>query len=123
MYDKMAERSPLWGELRNLIDMSIAAAFIQEMDLYGQAEWDMAVFGDEAKFPVETLEAPKHVAPVANAVWKGSYFMTPIAGGVNIQPRVALNSDRAKIDTEGRINAVKNGNRIEGLAEGQWWWD
>lgn len=123
MYDKMAERSPLWGELRNLIDMSIAAAFIQEMDLYGEAEWEMSVFGDESKYPVETLESPKHVAPVANAVWKGSYFMTPIAGGVNIQPRVALNSDRVEIDTEGRINTVKDGSRLEGLSDGQWWWD
>ncbi len=123
MYDKLANVSPLWAELRNLVDMSIAAAFIQEMDLYGQAGWEMDVFGDESKVAVEVFDSPTHVAPVANAVWKGQYFMAPIAGGVNIQPRIALNSDRAKIDTEGKINAVKQEIKVDGLAEGQWWWD
>ncbi len=123
MYEKAAAVAPLWGELRNLMDMSIAAAFIQKQGLYEQAGWTMPVFGDESKFSVETLEAPKHVQPVANAVWKGRYFMTPIAGGVSIQPRVALNSDRVQIDTEGEIEEVKNQNLLAELKAGQWWWD
>ncbi|MDG1872345.1 MAG: DUF1598 domain-containing protein [Mariniblastus sp.] len=123
MYSKLAEQSPLWGELRNVIDMSVMAAFIQEMDFYGKAEWNLGVFGDESKFAVETLESPTQVAPVANAVWKGNYFMSPIAGGVNIQPRVALNSDRMKTDEKGEIDKIKNSVELDGLADGQWWWD
>jgi hypothetical protein len=123
MYDKLATKDPLWAELRNLVDMSIAAAFIQKMDLYGQAEWNMDVFGDESKVAVEVFDAPKHVKPLANGVWKGRHFITPIAGGVNIQPRVALNSDRIQQDTEGKIDAVKNDINLDNLADGQWWWD
>ena len=125
MYDKLAEISPLWGELRNLVDLSIAAAFIQKADLFAKAEWSMEVFGDEAKFPVEIFHAPSQVAPVANAVWKGQYLMTPIAGGVNIQPRVALNSDLVKQDIDGKIASVKDETegKLQGLADGQWWWD
>ena len=123
MYDKLAQQSPLWGELRNLIDMSVTAAFIQEMDFYGKSGWDLGVLGDESKFSVETLEAPRQVAPVANAVWKGNYFMSPIAGGVNIQPRVALNSDQMKVDEKGEIDKLKNEIKLGNLAEGQWWWD
>jgi hypothetical protein len=125
LYDQLAQRSPLWGELRNLVDLSITAAYIQKYDLYGKAGWKMETFGDEKKVPVETMNTPTHVAPVANAVWKGRFFMAPIAGGVNIQPRVAFNSDVAKTDTEGKIDAVKAENeaKISGLADGQWWWD
>lgn len=123
MYSKLAERSPLWGELRNLIDMSVTAAFIQEMDFYAKSGWDLGVLGDESKFPVETLEAPTQVAPVANAVWKGNYFMSPIAGGVNIQPRIALNSDQMKVDEKGEIDKLKKEIKLDNLAEGQWWWD
>ena len=123
MYGKLAERAPLWGELRNLIDMSVAAAFIQEMDFYGQADWDLGVLGDESKVAVETLESPAQVAPVANAVWKGNYFMSPIAGGVNIQPRAALTSDRVQGDKDGEISKLKNEIKLDGLAAGQWWWD
>lgn len=122
-YSKMAEADPLWGELRNVIDLTVAAAFIQEMDFYQKADWDMDVFGDESKFAVETMEAPTQVAPVANAVWKGRHFMSPIAGGVNIQPRVALNSDRMKTDQDGKIDDVKNNITLDHLEDGQWWWD
>ena len=55
---ELAEHEPVYAQLRNLIDMSIAAAFIQQNDYYGQAGWNMEVFGDEAAFPVETYNAP-----------------------------------------------------------------
>ena len=123
MYGKLAERAPLWGELRNLIDMSVTAAFIQEMDFYGQSDWDLGVFGDESKVAVETLETPSQVAPVTNGVWKGVNFMSPIAGGVSIQPRVALNSDRVQGDEDGEISKLKNEITLDNLVAGQWWWD
>ena len=123
MYGKLAERAPLWGELRNLIDMSVTAAFIQKMDFYGKSDWDLGVFGDESKVSVETLEAPSQVAPVTNGLWKGSNFMSPIAGGVSIQPRVALNSDRIQGDEDGEISKLKNEIKLDNLAAGQWWWD
>ncbi len=123
MYDELSEKAPLYAELRNVIDISIVAAFIQEMDFYGQAGWKMELFGDESKIPVEVYDAPKQVAPAINAVWKGRYFMTPIGGGVNIQPRVALSPDRMKTDDKGEISAVKQGVDLSELAEGQWWWD
>ena len=123
MYGKLAEKAPLWGELRNLIDMSVTAAFIQKMDFYGQSDWDLGVFGDESKVSVETLEAPSQVAPVTNGLWKGSNFMSPIAGGVSIQPRVALNSDRVQGDEDGEISKLKNAIKLDNLGDGQWWWD
>ncbi len=125
MYDRMAERSPLWGELRNLMDISIASAFIQKAGLFEEANWKMDVFGDESKYPVEKFSSPTHVAPVANAVWKGNYLMTPIAGGVSIQPRVALNSDRVKQDDDGKIASARSESetKLGALADGQWWWD
>ena len=122
-YERLAEQVPLWSELRNLIDMSVTAAYIQKMGLYQKADWQMTTFGDESKVPVEIFEAPTQVAPVANAKWKGQYFMSPIAGGVSIQPRVALNSDRIKTDNAAEITKVKNQIVLDNLADGQWWWD
>ena len=110
-------------EASNLIDMSIVAAYIQKSDLYRKANWDMATFGDEEQFPIEIYPAPKKVAPVVNAVVKQGALMTPIGGGVNIQARIALNSDRASVDTEGKIGTVRDSITFDDLAEGQWWWD
>jgi hypothetical protein len=122
-YDKLAKVRPLYAELRNLIDMSIAAAYIQKMGLYDDSQWGMETFGDESVASVENSHAPTKVDPVVNVVVKGRAIMTPIGGGVNIQPRLALNSDAVKIDTEGKINELKDSISLDELEASQWWWD
>ena len=122
-YDKLAEVSPIYGELRNLMDLSIAAAFIQKMGLYEKAGWSMDSFGDESIVSVERFRAPQKVDAVLNAVWRGSTLLPAIAGGVTIQPRVCLNSDKVTVDTEGKINEVKSSIVFDDLKDGQWWWD
>ena len=49
---ELAERSPVYAELRNLIDLSIAAAYIQQQDYCHQAGWKMELFGSEQAFPI-----------------------------------------------------------------------
>ena len=45
---------------KNLIDLAIAAAFIQKQDYYGQAGWKMDVLRRRAaSTPIETYEAPE----------------------------------------------------------------
>ncbi len=83
----LAEASPVFGQLRNLMDMAIVAAFIKEMDYYGEAGWDMSLFANEAALPVETHQTPTHVEPLINGMWKGGQFAAPIGGGVTIQPQ------------------------------------
>lgn len=122
-YSKLAQAEPVWAELRNVIDMSVAAAFIKKMGYFEKADWDMAVFGDEGTFSVEKYDTPQAVAPLVNAVWKQGQFMAPIAGGVSIQAGVALNSDRVTIDRDGEIDATRESITLDNLAEGQWWWD
>ena len=89
-YHELAERSPVYAELRNLIDLSIMAAYMQEQDYYGKAGWKMEFFGSEQKFPVEVYNIPKTVETAVNAIWRGNTLMTPIAGGVAIHPTQAL---------------------------------
>lgn len=125
MYDRLAETNPLWGELRNLMKMSMAAAYIQKFELFEKSGWQMEWFGDETKFRTEIMNAPQFVAPVANAVFKNGALMTPIAGGVAIQPRLALNSDRLTEDQNGQIAHSKDegSEGLQNLKPGQWWWD
>ena len=122
-YDALAKKMPVYAELRNLIDMSVAAAFIHEMDFYGEANWNMEYFGNEASYPIERFNAPTKVAPAINAVWKNGLLFTPIGGGVKIQPRVALSSDRMKTDESGAITETRKSINTAALKSDQWWWD
>lgn len=121
-YPQLAERMPLYADLRNLIDIAIATAYIQQQDYYAKAGWKMEFFGDESAFPVETYEIPKTVQTVVNAVWKGSTLVTPVSGGVQIQPTKALESDKLLTDEKGQVAKLRQDIKIN-LVKGQWWWD
>ncbi len=122
-YSQLADKSPVFAQLRNLMDMSIVAAFIKEMDYYGKAEWDMALLNDESRLPIGTWQAPTHVEPMVNAMYKDGQLATPIGGGVSIQPRLAMSYDNMHVDEEGKVDAVRNAIKVDNLANGQWWWD
>jgi len=122
-YPQIAARNAVYAQLRNLIDLSIAAAFIQKQDYYGQATWKLETFGDERKFAVETFEAPKTVETACTAVWKGNRLMTPVGGGVQIQPLEAMATSNLLSDDKGAVKQAKAKTTLSGLANGQWWWD
>jgi len=122
-YPQLANVEPVYAELRNLIDMSVAAAFIQDKDYYQQASWNLGVFADESQFPVETYTTPKQVESAVNVIWKGNRLMTPIGGGVEVHPLRALQSDNVLADTEGKVAEGYGKVSVKDLPEGQWWWD
>ena len=121
-YPSLAARSPVYAQLRNLIDLSIASAYIQQEDLYRKAKWQMDFFGSEKAYPVERYNVPKTVETAVNAIWKGRRLMTPVGGGVTIHPALALQSDKLLPDERGKVEELRQKTKIE-LAKGQWWWD
>jgi hypothetical protein len=121
-YSALAERSPVYAELRNLVDLSVAAAFIQKQDYYKKAGWKMEFLGNERSFPVETASAPRQVEPVVTSVFRGGRLTTPIAGGVKIEPLMAVKPDNILPDPKGRVTAIREELKST-PAPGQWWWD
>jgi hypothetical protein len=123
MYPELAMRAPVYAQLRNLIDIAIAAAYIQQQDFYGQASWEMTVFGNEGQFSIEKYQTPLHVETACTALWKGNTLMTPIGGGVNLQPRLALNRENRLPDENGQLQSLRAKTDIKALAKENWWWD
>jgi hypothetical protein len=122
-FNEIARRVRIYAELRQLIDVAIAAAYIQQQDYYGQANWDMPVLLDESQLSVETYTVPEQVETAVNAIWRGNTLMTPLGGGVHVNPRTALKSEHLVVDHSGDNNKVQQSAGPSNLAEGQWWWD
>ena len=122
-YAEVARNSPVFGQLRNCIDMLVAAAFIQQNDLYGQADWDLSVLGDERAYRVENYNAPERVPTAVNAIWKGSSFATPMGGGVQIQAKQALTSENVMADEDQEVEKARDSIDLSELPADQWWWD
>jgi hypothetical protein len=122
-YPAIAARSPVYGQLKNLIDLAVTAAFIQKQDYYASAGWKAEVLADEKQFAIETFEAPKNVEPACTAIWKGNRLMTPIGGGVEMEPLIAVQPDHRLKDDKGTVKQAHGSVKVESLAKGQWWWD
>ena len=122
-YEELAKRVPVYGQLRNLINMSIAAAYIQQQDFYGKASWDMSTFANEKLLPCDTYFPPSKVDTAVNAIWKNNTLMTPIGGGVNIQPMQALLSSNILKDKDRSVEKTQETAAPINLKDGQWWWD
>lgn len=120
-YEKIASATPVYAELRNLIDMSVVAAYLQETDVYGKLDWELVYFGSEERFPIETYRAPTHVASAVNAIWKGRTLMTPIGGGVEIFARRALKQENLLSANDTKTEDVHQ-NVHQNLPEKGWWW-
>jgi hypothetical protein len=122
-YAELAARVPVFAEMRNVIDLAIAAAFIHKQDFYGQSGWQAATFNDERQLAVETYNTPLQVETVCTAVWKGSTLMTPVGGGVTIQPQQALFTKNVLADEDGKVSELRESVNLGQLPADRWWWD
>jgi hypothetical protein len=120
-FNAIADHSPVYGQLRNLVDLTFAAAFMQDRKLYDKANWDQGVLGSEDKLAVETLPAPRQVETAINAVMKGTRLVTPIGGGVDIQAKMSLKNVRG--DEDGKISKAYDAQNLKAIPNNQWWWD
>ena len=119
-YSALAEKSPVYAELRNLVNLAVSAAFIQDQGYYSKAGWDLGSWANEKGLAVETYNAPQQVEATVAAIMKGSRLMTPIGGGVHIEARSALKPENMLQDEEGKLDHARN---AVSLPAGRWWWD
>jgi hypothetical protein len=120
-YPAIAAVSPVYAELRNIIDLAICAAWLRRADVTERVGWSAEVLCNEEQLAVEKMSVPKKVACVANAAWTGNRLLVPAGGGVSISPDEALTADNLLPPDQGlsqRWSSIQAGRRTE-----RWWWD
>jgi uncharacterized protein DUF1598 len=123
VYPKLAEAAPVYAQLRNCIDMAVAAAFIQHQDYYDLVKWKPEAISSEETFAVETLNPPQQVETAVNALWRGNTLVTPIGGGVQMRPTEALDPDNLLPDDGAKAKEARAAIDLSTLKADQWWWD
>jgi hypothetical protein len=120
-YQEIAAASPVYAQLRSLIDLSVAAALIRRYDYYGQTGWKAELFRDETSLSVERLAHPKTVPCVVNSLWKGNRLLVP-AGGVSIRPDEALSDENLFTAYDSSLRATYE-RLVLPADQNRWWWD
>lgn len=91
-YETLAKTQPVFGELRNNMKLTLAAALIQQEQLLQKANCTLTILMDENNLKLIDYPQPKSVT--YQSVKSRSGFSTVVAcGGVRINPAEALKSN------------------------------
>ncbi|NIM07565.1 MAG: hypothetical protein GTO53_00005, partial [Planctomycetales bacterium] len=121
-YPAIAAASPVYAQMRNGIDLLVAAALLQHEDWFGRCGWTAELLVDETRLPTENFVAPRQVACGVNALWKGNRLLSP-SGGVSLLPHLALDPKRQQADEDGAVQRACQQAAYQGLDKERWWWD
>mgnify|MGYP003664093848 FL=1 len=121
-YEDVAEVSPVFAELQNIIDLAILAALFEKEQLPQRVGWSMSLFLDKDQAPLATGNSPSKVASVCNYRKAGSSIVGLVGGGVTISPNQLLRD--VSFDRQGNRELE---SRVRGSAPPAgvktWWWD
>jgi len=116
-YEELAVVDPVFGQLRNCMDLAVVAALVAKERLTDKAGESFPLLtGTSGRLGTVKLDAPKQVAPGASLARKGKRTMVA-AGGVQINPWSAVD----KIESTAALAQVRG--KASNAAPGTWWWD
>lgn len=116
-FDELADKLPIFGELRNVMDLAVVAALISQHDLAGKAGLDLGVLLDGA---VDTtgLETPKATPTQASFQKQGTRYVITASGGVDLNPwevadKIEQNDALANLHEKAAADPTIS----------RWWWN
>jgi hypothetical protein len=84
-YDELSVKQPVFGELRNLMDMCVLAALITKEDMLAKAKLEIPTIADKSsKMELTHWHAPKTVPTQVSVSRGGGDVIITASGGVEI---------------------------------------
>ncbi|MGY8767380.1 MAG: DUF1598 domain-containing protein [Pirellulales bacterium] len=117
-YDKLSGRDKVFGDLRNIMDMSVVAALIKKEGLARKAGLEIPMLEDDSSaLEFEGLTVPKSVSTQCSTLKKGNQWIITASGGVDINSwEVAGNTtELASMQPLRKQNNAPAGST--------WWWN
>ena len=90
-YDELSTADPIFGQLRNCMDLAVVAALISQHKLTEKCGWDMPLLLNP-DLKAQRFNAPHTVDTAASVVQKRTGLVISASGGVQINPWPLLES-------------------------------
>jgi hypothetical protein len=118
-YDELAAKEPIFGELRNVMDMCVIAALFAKENLPAKAKCELPqLTSSTGKNALDKWNAPSKVATQSSALKKGNNWIITASGGVSINSWEA--ADKAEIRPAITTTRDK-AKAVAGATETMWW--
>lgn len=119
-YDALSLKLPVFGQVRNCMDLAVVAALLVDQDLAGISECDLTLLMEPKRLVGGTYEAPQTLAAQASFVKAGGNWIVSVSGGVSMDSWSVLEQTVLAPDLE-RTHAAAS-PRNSGMGDA-WWWD
>ncbi len=123
-FPQLVQHIPVFGELQNLIRLTVAAEIAVNAPLTDSTtRWSSQVLGDPERYRTKTTLAPKRVPSLA-AVRKarGKNWIFSVSGGIALQPPPVQVQSFGTLDRKlaARIRRIQDKTHP---TDNSWWWD
>lgn len=117
-YDTLAAKMPIFGELRNCIDLSVVAALVIRENFMLRANYGMPLLLDDEVLKLGKYRVPSQVPSQASLVARGQRSLVALSGGVQVDPFAIVSAEPETVRelAKTRQQAAENYGK-------RWWWD
>ena len=123
-FEMIAERYPVYQELRNIFDLAVVSMLIKSQELDRKVGWNPEFYTQSYGFqPTRSTAVTTVESVVSHRVTGKRIVLAAISGGVAVDPRPVVELSNLKQDDYGILNAEYQGNRDVALPGNTWWWD
>jgi hypothetical protein len=116
-YDELALAEPVFGQLRNCMDLAIVAALVTQEKLPARAQCSLRVLLDPAAVKTAHLPIPRQVDSTTSLLKTGGKWIISASGGVKITPAVLLR----KVEKGDNLKPIREKAKSNGTND--WWWN
>ena len=116
-YDDLSAKEPIFGQLRNCMDLAVVGALIVSENLPQKAGCDLSPLLNTKLFNISRYEPARRVDSKASFVKKGRNWLISASGGVAITPfEYAAKHEKSKTVAPVRAKSATT-------ADTTWWWN
>lgn len=117
-YDRLSKKQAVFGQLRNIMDLSVVAALIEHNGLRQQANCDLAtLMSTDNSVEVHEFHPPKTIDTQCSFIKRGGEYIITASGGVMVESWHAA----TRSQTSKHVKEVRAATSHK--ATDNWWWN
>jgi len=117
-YEELSKKNPVFGELRNIMDLCVVAALIQQEGLLAKAGCSIPMITDpQSELKVMRFDTPKTLSTQCSFMKRANEYIVTASGGVQI--------NSFEVASHVEVNAPLKELKEKAGAQGSkpWWWN
>lgn len=117
-YDDLSVKDPVFGQLRNVMDMCLVAALIEKEQLFQRANASLPLLTDpDSKLVFDSLPPARQVPSQCSYMKKGRSWIITASGGVDVDVWGAIQ----KVETDAAVDQVHGQSATSETTS--WYWN